>query len=69
MTKKGTIKWYDPTKGYGFIIPEDSDAGDIFFHRSDITTEHPVIEEGKAVEYVEGQGKKGLEAKEIKIGD
>lgn len=30
---KGTLKWYNRQKGFGFIIPEDG-SGDVFFHKS-----------------------------------
>jgi CspA family cold shock protein len=65
MKKKGTIKWFNPTKGYGFIIPEES-GKDLFFHKSDVKSTVP-IKEGAIVEYVEGVGKKGPEAKEVTI--
>jgi len=33
MKKTGTVKWFDPTKGYGFIAP-DNGSKDVFIHRS-----------------------------------
>lgn len=30
----GTVKWYNPTKGYGFISPSEGDKSDVFVHKS-----------------------------------
>ena len=32
--EKGKIKWFDETKGFGFIVPETQGQSDIFFHRN-----------------------------------
>ena len=64
---KGTVKFFNDTKGYGFIIPEDPNEKDIFFHRSNVKNQHPILEEGKEVSYQEGEGKKGKEAKNIEF--
>jgi cold shock protein len=44
----GTVKWFDPNKGYGFIKPESGD--DVFVHVSAIQ-EGGSLEEGRAVEF------------------
>ena len=48
--KKGTVKWFDPRKGYGFIVQED--GSDIFVHYSSIVTEgFKSLSEGETVSY------------------
>ena len=60
---KGTVKWFNPTKGYGFIKPAGSDKG-VFVHisaveRAGLTT----LNENQTVEYdlVENRGKTSAE--------
>jgi len=48
-TMKGTVKWYDRVKGYGFLQTEDQK--DIFIHRSGLEVPHTVLEAGQAVEF------------------
>ncbi|MGV8095697.1 MAG: cold-shock protein [Mangrovibacterium sp.] len=54
---KGTVKWYDGTKGYGFILTEDKK--DIFVHRSGLVNAVAGLEPDETVEFEVGQGKKG----------
>lgn len=62
----GTVKWFDERKGFGFIIPEDGGA-DLFVHHSSIVTEgFRTLKDGQKVEFEAAQGKKGLEATEVK---
>ena len=61
----GTVKWFNPDKGFGFIAPDDS-SDDLFAHFSAIqTTGFRTLEEGKRVEFVVAEGPKGLQATEI----
>lgn len=56
---KGTVKWFNADKGFGFITPEDG-GKDLFVHHSEIKTEgYATLNDGQQVEYVEGQGQKG----------
>lgn len=57
---KGTVKWFDDSKGFGFITPEDG-SKDLFVHHSEIQSggEYSSLKDGQAVEYEEGQGQKG----------
>ncbi len=57
---KGTIKFFNATKGFGFIIPEDQNEDEIFLHISG--TKEKNLHEGDKVTYEVTQGKKGLNA-------
>lgn len=51
-TQTGTVKWFDPKKGFGFIIPDDPDNGDIFVHQSAIHAQgFRSLADGEPVEY------------------
>ena len=56
----GTVKWFHPNRGYGFIVQDDG-SDDLFVHQSDIKAEGggASLEEGQKVEYEIGQGPKG----------
>ncbi len=55
---EGTVKWFNESKGYGFIESEDSK--DLFVHFSEIQGEgFKTLTEGQTVEYEEGVGQKG----------
>jgi len=56
--QKGTVKWFNGKKGFGFIVDE---AGqDVFVHFSAIQMEgYRTLEEGQAVEYEMEQGERG----------
>lgn len=56
---QGTVKWFSDEKGYGFITPDDG-SKDLFVHHSEIKMEgFRKLEEGQAVTFDVGQGKKG----------
>lgn len=62
----GTVKWFNGSKGYGFIEREDGD--DVFVHYSAILGEgFRNLEEGQRVEFVIEQGAKGLQAAEVVV--
>lgn len=60
---KGTIKWYNARKGYGFI--EGEDGKDIFVHRTSLP-EGVFVNEGDKVEYETEDSERGLKAVNIK---
>ena len=61
---KGTVKWFDNKKGYGFITPED--GKDIFAHYSAIKGDgYKSLQEGDAVEFEVVKGPKGDQAQNI----
>ena len=58
---KGTVKWFNNQKGYGFIT--DEDGKDVFVHYSGLMMEgFKSIEEGAAVEFEISDGEKGPQA-------
>ena len=60
----GTVKWFNGSKGYGFIEREDGD--DVFVNYSAILGEgFRNLEEGQRVEFSIEQGAKGLQATEV----
>ena len=55
----GTVKWFNASKGFGFITPEDGSA-DLFVHHSEIKMEgYASLDENQSVSYEIGEGKKG----------
>jgi CspA family cold shock protein len=56
---KGTVKWFNADKGFGFISPAEG-GDDLFVHHSEIRTQgYASLDEGQKVEFQVGQGKKG----------
>ena len=63
-TVKGTVKWFDESKGFGFI--SQSSGNDVFAHYSQIRDEgFKVLIEGQAVEFKVTQGQKGPQAENV----
>ncbi len=61
---RGTVKWFNNQKGYGFITPES--GSDVFVHHSAIQGEgYKSLDEGQAVEFEVRQGPKGAEAANV----
>ncbi|MFH0841329.1 MAG: cold shock domain-containing protein [Bacteroidota bacterium] len=61
---KGTVKWYDRVKGYGFLQTED--GKDIFVHRSGLEVPQSELETGQTVEFEIEQREKGPVAIKVK---
>jgi cold shock protein len=62
----GTVKWFNNEKGYGFIATEG--GKDVFVHFSAIEgAGYRTLEEGQKVEFEIGPGRKGDEARDVKI--
>lgn len=61
---RGTIKFFNTQKGFGFITPEDG-GKELFVHASNIEGNVKALREGQKVRYVKGEGRKGPEATQV----
>ena len=62
---RGTVKWFNEQKGFGFITPDDG-GSDLFVHFSSISGEgFKTLAEGQAVEYEQTEGQKGPQASNV----
>lgn len=63
---QGTVKWFNSTKGYGFIAVDGGQ--DVFVHFSAIQGEgYKELHEGQRVELEVTQGQKGLQAESVRV--
>ncbi len=63
---KGTVKWFDPKKGFGFVV--NSDGKDVFVHYTSIGGEgFRCLRNGQVVEYDQFETDKGLQGKGVQI--
>lgn len=62
----GTVKWFNPEKGYGFITPDEG-GKDLFVHYSAIQSDgFKTLNEGQRVEFEVTQGQKGPQAVNVR---
>lgn len=62
--ENGRVKWFDPDKGYGFIIRPTGE--DLFFHHSEVKGETSALEPGSRVEYEVGENDRGPNARHVR---
>ncbi|MBM3673130.1 MAG: cold-shock protein [Actinobacteria bacterium] len=63
---RGTVKWFNAEKGYGFISREGAD--DVFVHFSSIQGDgYRTLDEGQTVEFDVAPGRKGEEAQNVRV--
>jgi CspA family cold shock protein len=63
---EGTVKWFNETKGFGFITPSDG-SSDCFVHQSSILVEgYRSLDEGQRVEFDLKAGEKGPKAENVR---
>lgn len=63
---RGTVKWFNSDKGYGFITQES--GGDLFVHYSEIQSRgYRSLNEGDVVEFEVTEGKKGKQASAVTV--
>lgn len=63
---KGTVKWFDPKKGFGFVVNENGQ--DVFVHYTSIELSgFRCLRNGQTVEYEEFDSGKGLQGKNVRI--
>ena len=63
---KGTLKFFNAQKGFGFITPDDG-GKDLFVHANNVKCDVQSLREGQKVEFVEGPGRKGPEATDVTL--
>lgn len=64
--EQGTVKWFNASKGYGFIAR--ASGADVFVHFSEIQTDgYRTLNEGQKVEFDVEQGNKGLQATHVVV--
>ncbi len=62
----GTVKWFNESKGYGFISRDN--GPDLFVHFSNITGDgFRTLKDGQPVTFTEGQGQKGPQAENVEV--
>jgi cold shock protein len=67
--RTGTVKWFNETKGFGFIAPQDG-SDDVFVHFSVIQGKgFKSLKEGQSVQFEATKGQKGFQATVVEVSD
>lgn len=67
--KTGTVKWFNESKGFGFITPSDG-SEDVFVHQTSISSSgFRTLREGQSVSFDVQKGEKGLQAVDVTATD
>ncbi|AQT68916.1 Cold shock-like protein [Anaerohalosphaera lusitana] len=65
---KGKVKWFDPKKGYGFVLNDEGE--DVFVHYTSIIGDgFRCLRNGQTVEYDEIESDKGLQGRQVRIDE
>ena len=65
MSKSGVVKWFNNSKGYGFLT--DENGADVFVHFSAIQSDgYKTLKQGDSVEFDAIEGEKGLQAQNVR---
>ncbi|MGI6069674.1 MAG: cold-shock protein [Blautia sp.] len=63
---KGTVKWFNAEKGFGFITGED--GADVFVHFSGLAMDgYKTLDDGQSVTFDTAEGNRGLQAVNVKV--
>ncbi len=69
MSQKGTVKWFNPTKGFGFIVPDDG-GNDVFVHISAVEKAGlQSLAEGQKIEFEVQENRGKQAAANLKVVD
>jgi cold shock protein len=65
---QGTVRWFDPERGFGFLAPQDG-SEDLFVHASEIIGDGgaKLLREGQVVEFEVGEGDRGPQARRVRV--